>query len=322
MKNVICFGEALIDFLQTSNEPCDGLKLNNFCQFPGGAPANAAVAVSKLGGKALFLGQVGDDEFGHFLQQSLAHYHVNTDYLFKHTKAKTALAFVMRDDKGERSFSFYRDNTADVIFNSSQIPKALFTQSGLFHFCSNTLTDNVISETTQTAIDIASQHNFVISFDVNLRHNLWQTGKVNIALTNAFVAQAHILKFSRDELDYLCEGDETRYINACLNHQCKLFIITNDGEPIQYITKDFSGYVSAPTVNVVDTTAGGDGFIGGLLFLLSKIDNVDELLSRESHVKQLILFAAASGAVAVSRLGAFPALPQFKDVENTYPDFL
>ncbi len=322
MKKVICFGEALIDFLNTGKDLSDGVELNNFCQYPGGAPANAAVAIAKLGGNAHFLGQVGDDVFGHFLQKSLVHYGVNTEHLFKHLSAKTALAFVMRDANGERSFSFYRDRSADVIFESSQIPQSLFDQQGLFHFCSNTLTDPTICKTTQTAIEMAKSADYKISFDVNLRHNLWREGYVDINLTNSFVSQAHILKFSKDELDYLCKGEEVAYIEKCLAHQCELLIITNNGDPIRYFTCFISGTISAPEVDVIDTTAGGDGFIGGLLFLLSQINNIDEFCKNEQQVQQLISFAAACGAIAVTRLGAFPSLPVFDDVKNTYPEFL
>lgn len=322
MKKVICFGEALIDFINVSSDFNNGLKLNNFVQYPGGAPANAAVAVAKLGGDAYFLGQVGDDDFGSFLQKSLKNYGVNTDFLIKHPTAKTALAFVLRDESGERSFSFYRDNSADVIFNTEQIDEAIFEESGIYHFCSNTLTDPIICQTTQSTIAMARSKGYLISFDVNLRHSLWSTGRVDIALTNSFVEQAYLLKFSKDELDYLCQGNPQSYIKQCLTNKCQLLLVTNDGKPIDYYTRNFSGTIAAPKVDVVDTTAGGDGFIGGLLFLLSKVKNISQLLHSEQQVKQLISFAAESGAIAVTRLGAFPALPVFEDVKHTYPDFL
>ena len=105
MSNVLCFGEALIDFLNTGQKQEERLSLNAFTQYPGGAPANAAVAVAKLGGDAAFVGQVGADMFGDFLVQSLAEYGVDTSHVLQHPTLKTALAFVARDEAGERKFS-------------------------------------------------------------------------------------------------------------------------------------------------------------------------------------------------------------------------
>ncbi len=99
MKRVVCFGEAVIDFLNTGQLREGEMSLNSFTQFPGGAPANAAVAVAKLGGEAVFAGQVGDDPFGHFLLDALQLYGVDTSIAAVHPTARTALAFVFLDDK-------------------------------------------------------------------------------------------------------------------------------------------------------------------------------------------------------------------------------
>jgi len=179
MNPVICFGEALIDFLMINVTPQEELHLPEFRQYPGGAPANAAVAVAKLGGNAKFAGQVGDDTFGQFLADSLQAYGVDTQFLERHPQAKTALAFVSLDHTGERSFSFYRDASADVIFNKDQILPSWFDNNAMIHFCSNTLTTDDIADCTKHLIAQAQQHQSFISFDVNLRHNLWPTGKAD-----------------------------------------------------------------------------------------------------------------------------------------------
>ena len=317
MGKVICFGEALIDFLQFDVQPSGPLSLNNYCQYPGGAPANAAVAVSKLGGQALFLGQVGDDAFGNFLEKALHTYQVDTRYLFKHPTAKTALAFVMLDDGGERSFSFYRDQSADVLFTPEQIPECIFQAEGFVHFCSNTLTTVDITETTQRVIDLAKKEKMVVSFDVNLRHNLWPQDQADISLVNSFVNQADVLKFSKSELTYLAGGNETNYIEALLANGCQLLLVTNDGEAIQYFSQFHRGQVLPAKVDVVDTTAGGDAFSGGLLFQLSQSEDWRSILQNSKKLKQLVQFSVACGAHAVSRAGAFPALPEYADVSGT-----
>jgi fructokinase len=317
MGKVICFGEALIDFLQFDAQLGGPLSLNNYCQYPGGAPANASVAVAKLGGKALFLGQVGDDAFGRFLENALQTYLVDTRYLLKHPTAKTALAFVMLDDEGERSFSFYRDQSADVLFTPAQIPESIFKAEDFVHFCSNTLTTVDITKTTQAIIDLAKKANVVVSFDVNLRHNLWSLGQADIALVNTFVKQADVLKFSKSELTYLAGGDEDNYIEGLLTRGCQLLLVTNDGNAIEYFSQFHRGQVVPPKVNVVDTTAGGDAFSGGLLFQLSQSGDWRDILQNSNKLKSLVQFSVDCGAHAVARAGAFPALPEYADVSDT-----
>jgi len=316
MGKVICFGEALIDFLQFDTQLSGPLSLNNYCQYPGGAPANASVAISKLGGQALFLGQVGDDAFGCFLEEALRTYHVDTRYLLKHQTAKTALAFVMLDEDGERSFSFYRDQSADVLFTPAQIPQHIFKAEDFVHFCSNTLTNVDITQTTQAVIDLAKKENMVVSFDVNLRHNLWPMGQADIALVNKFVNQANVLKFSKNELTYLSGEDETNYIDTLLANECQLLLVTNDGDAIEYFSQFHRGQVLPPKVNVVDTTAGGDAFSGGLLFQLSQSADWLDILQNNKRLKALVQFSVACGAHTVTKAGAFPALPEYADVND------
>ncbi len=330
MSSVICFGEALIDFLNVARFNTDiqensSLMLSDYRQYPGGAPANAAVAVAKLGGNAYFAGQVGQDAFGDFLEQALKHYQVDTRFLLKHASAKTALAFVSLDETGERSFAFYRDNSADVLLTKNQVQQLLFTADKLepayiFHFCSNTLTSADIAQTTLYAVKQALQQQALISFDVNLRHNLWSTGKADIALVNQLVAQAHVLKFSKEELDYLSHGQQGQYISDCLSQQASLLVVTDGGNDINYYTAHSSGTIKPPTIKVVDTTAGGDGFVGGLLYGLSQLDLtlrvLVELIADESRLEGILHFACACGAYAVSKQGAFPALPNFNQVSD------
>lgn len=317
MSAVLCFGEALIDFLQCG---CDDSGNPIYKQFPGGAPANAAVAIAKLGGQAKFAGQVGSDPFGEFLTQALINHNVNIDFLLHHASAKTALAFVLLDDEGERSFSFHRHFSADVIITPKQIPTCWFDDQPIFHFCSNTLTDEGIAATTLQALNLAINRQCLISFDVNLRHNLWSTNKCNKELINQFVNKSHIIKFSADEFDYL-RGPTSpeEYLNQCFAQHVELIIITNGANSISFCTAQYSGKVAVPSVEVVDTTAGGDSFIGALLFGLSQLEKPLVWIEDKNRLAALINFAAQCGAITVAQAGAFPALPTFSQVKKHRP---
>ena len=107
MQGVITLGEALIDFTPLDDQNMD------FRKNPGGAPANVAVALSRLGVDVSFVGKVGDDVLGNFLAQKLQSEKVNIDNLVLTNEAKTAITFVTLDEDGDRSFDFYIDPSAD-----------------------------------------------------------------------------------------------------------------------------------------------------------------------------------------------------------------
>lgn len=309
MKPVICFGEALIDFLLVNATEQGPLSLPEFRQYPGGAPANAAVAVAKLGGDSRFAGQVGEDPFGHFLADALRTYGVDTRFLTKHPTAKTALAYVFLDEDGDRSFSFHRHETADVVFSQHQVTADWFSDQPILHFCSNTLTTKDIADCTDFIVKQAQTHGCLVSFDVNLRHNLWETGFADIARVNDLVMQSDIIKFSRDEFDFLAEGEPKAYLSQCLNGRAQLVVITDGAETIHYFTKNAQGKITPPTVKAVDTTAGGDGFIGGLLYAVSQLTDINAAFNDTKALETLLHFAATCGGCAVTQPGAFPALP-------------
>lgn len=314
MRKILCFGEALIDFLNTGNNQQGPLTLPVFCQYPGGAPANAAVAVARLGGHAYFAGQVGQDMFGHFLRDALVAYGVDTRFLLQHPNASTALAFVVLDSEGERSFSFHRHQTADVILRADQVSDLWFSGDTILHFCSNTLTTAEIANCTKHIVDKAKAAGNLISFDVNLRHNLWASAQADRTLVNQLVAKADVVKFSRDELEFLAEGQTETYIQHCLDQGCKLLLVTDGPNNIQYFNQQSSGAIAPPKVKAVDTTAGGDAFIGGFLYGLSGMIDLSAFFTQTKALEQSLHFAAHCGAYAVTQPGAFTALPDLAAV--------
>ena len=314
MRRVLCFGEALVDFLNTGRQNDGQLSLNNFTQYPGGAPANAAVAVAKLGGSAVLAGQVGNDQFGRFLLQSLQLYGVDTSFVAIHPEAPTALAFVFLDDNGERSFSFRRRGTADIVFSKEQVDSEWFDGEPVVHFCSNTLTDNRIAAVTDHVVTAARGANAVVSFDVNLRHSLWPDGQANAVQINDLVARADIVKFSRDELEYLCNGDSNGYLRACFNERVIVALVTDGPNDLEICTASTRRTIAPPAVSVADTTGGGDAFIGAVLYGLSLQADIREYLNDPDALERLVRSASKCGAIAVTRAGAFPSFPTADDV--------
>ncbi|AJQ92615.1 carbohydrate kinase family protein [Gynuella sunshinyii] len=309
MKPILCFGELLIDFLNFHTTEEGGFTLPEFRQYPGGAPANVAAAVGRLSGPARFLGQVGDDRFGHFLIAAMKQMDVDMQFIHVHPQAHTPLAYVFLDDSGDRSFEFLRKHSADVLMTEAQLTDAAFDQIGIFHFCSNTLTDPNIAATTLAAVKKARQQQAIISFDVNLRHNLWPDTQVNAEVIIDLLKWADVIKVSKEEADWIVAQGFP--LEQWLQTATAVWI-TDGGGDIEVITRSVRTKITPPAVKVVDTTAGGDAFSGGLLMALNQL-GLDQL--DEQSISQVTRFAAACGGVAVSRAGALPSLPQMEDVK-------
>jgi len=169
---VVCFGEMLIDFVPTVG----GVSLAEapaFKKAPGGAPANVAVGVSRLGGSSAFIGKVGDDEFGRMLADILRLNNVdNSGMRFDHN-ARTALAFVTLRGDGEREFLFFRHPSADMLLLESELDKNLIQKAKIFHYGSISLIEEPCRSTQLVAMKIAKAAGSLLSYDPNLRLPLW-----------------------------------------------------------------------------------------------------------------------------------------------------
>lgn len=315
---VVCFGEALIDFLAQPPAP-DAPRA--FLQFAGGAPANVAVAVARLGGAAQFVGMLGEDMFGDFLLDSLRGAGVGTDHVVRTSDAKTALAFVALDDDGERSFSFYRPPSADLLFRTTDFSRACFDGATVFHVCSNSLTESAIAEATLAGMRLARETGALISIDLNLRPALWrQDTDPRPRLWDALDA-ADLVKLARSELEYLAEtqaGGEQAVLARLWQGRPRAVVITDGAAPVRWFTREAAGELPSFRVRAVDTTAAGDAFVGGLLFRLAQdgIDGagLDAVLADVDAFAETLRFAAAVGGLAVTRHGAFAAMPSLADV--------
>src|SRR5947209_16557667 len=199
---VVCLGEALIDFVAdtagVSLAECPG-----FRKAPGGAPANVAVGLARLGVPASFVGKVGDDPFGRFLRDTIAEAGVDTEPMRLSPEARTGLAFVSLMANGERDFLFYRHPSADMLLRWDEVPESLFAGARVLHHGSITL----ISEPSRTATVVAAAHareaGCLVSYDVNLRRPLWESDAAARAGIKDGLAGVDLVKMSEEEGEFL-----------------------------------------------------------------------------------------------------------------------
>lgn len=318
MNRVVCFGEALIDFLGMA--PADPAEPRTFLQHAGGAPANVAVALARLGGDAEFVGMLGMDMFGDFLLDSLRQAGVRLDHVQRTHDAPTALAFVALDAHGERSFTFYRPPAADLLFREAVLPTKAFDGVRLLHACSNSLTAAPIADATFACMQRAHDAGALVSFDMNLRPALWPSGEDPGPRIRAALARADVVKLSADELAFLAGriGDEGAALEELLLASARLVVVTDGARPLRWFTQNGSGTLEPFEVRAIDTTAAGDAFTAGLLYDLAQrgidADSLDAFCADSAALVQTLRFAAACGAIAVTRRGAFAAMPSRDEV--------
>lgn len=306
MPDAVCLGELLIDFVPTVT----GTSLVDapaFKKAPGGAPANVAVGLSRLGATAAFMGKVGDDAFGHFLADTLAQYGVDVGPLLFTDKARTALAFVSLRADGEREFMFYRHPSADMLFAAEDVDVELIRRAKLLHFGSISLIGEPSRSATLSAVAAAQGAGLLISYDPNLRLALWPDAEAAKAGLMLAWQKADIIKASEDELEFLTgENDPLRAGRRLWHENLRLLMVTRGVKGCIYLTPDFEGEVAGLPVKAVDATGAGDAFVAGLL---QGIIADPKVLNDEASLRNLCRFANAAGALATTERGAIPALP-------------
>lgn len=314
MTPVIAFGEALVDMLSSRLGTATDVQ-ETFTPYAGGAPANVAVACACLGVPSQFLGMVGDDTFGHFLVRELNSHGVDTNGVVFTKQARTALAFVSRDSSGERTFDFYRPPAADLLYRLEHLPQGVFENPAILHLCSNSLTDPEIADVTLAMATMAKRADCLVSVDANLRHNLWPEGAADISLVTQMLDGAELLKLSLEELDYLrADHPAEAWLSERLAAGVKMILITDGPNEVVLKGIGIDQRIAPPNVDAVDTTAGGDAFIGGLLAELSARGIDGNWQSDVDFLHRAVDTACRCGAHAVTRPGAYAALPTRDDI--------
>lgn len=318
MTDVLCFGEALIDM---RGETALGRRV--YIPQPGGAPANVAVGVARLGGCSGFIGQVGADVFGDDIVRALTDYGVDVSLTRQTAEAMTALAFVTLDHEGERSFAFFRTETADLLYESGMCPDEALEQARIVHVCSNTLTTPAIRETTFSLMRRARNHGCLVSFDVNYRQPLWPADEEPAPHILKAAGMADIVKFSREELEALF-GEGAELSGDLLAEGVRLMLISDGAEALLAYSPGRKFTMKPPSVEAKDTTAAGDSFVAGLLYRLGRQVTdcmvFDDWLGKPGNLEETLAFAARCGAFAAMHHGAFDALPTLDQLQKRVPE--
>ncbi len=315
--DVICLGELLIDFVSLDRD-VSLVESTGFRKAPGGAPANVAAGLARLGLKAGFIGKVGDDPFGAYLRKVLDDLQVDTEFLVADPDARTTLSFVAQKSDGVRDCMFYRNPGADMLLRPDELDAGYFEGSTFFHFGSISLGAEPVKSATLKAIEMSRSKGLLISYDPNLRMSLWPDEETARREINAGFPFADVVKISEEEYGFIlgCDSPES-CAEAILAMGPKLVVVTLGPKGCYYSDGVHAGYL--PTfddVTVVETTGAGDTFVAATLAgIIARLKEGDpDAFCADEALVRILTFANAAGSLATTKIGAIPSLPTTGDV--------
>jgi fructokinase len=312
---VTCIGEILVDFVSTEV----GASLSDapaFMKFPGGAPANLAVGLVRLGVPTAFIGRVGDDSFGHYLCGELRKIGVMGQGIVFDKQHKTRLAFVSLTPGGERFFEFWESEPADSQLRFSDANLPILRDSKIIHVSSFLLLREPARSSLVQIISECQGGECLISFDPNIRLDLWETEEKAKQLMMKVIKYTHILRLNHQEASFLTGVSSIEEAGKLLLRAGpKIVVITRGADGCFFKTENVEGYSDGFKVDVVDTTGCGDGFLAGLLYgLLRSNLGIGELTRDKLH--EICRYANAVGALVATKTGAITALPEKQVVDE------
>jgi fructokinase len=273
-------------------------------QCPGGAPANVAVGIARLGGQSAFIGRVGDDPFGRFMAKTLADEKVDVKSMRLDPAHRTSTVVVDLDDHGERSFTFMVRPSADLFLDTADLPT--FSAGEWLHVCSIALSAEPSRSATFEAMAAIRKAGGYVSFDPNIRPDLWPDENALRRCLEQALQSADVVKLSVEELAFLT-GDVPVSVGLdTLMARCpaRLVLVTQGKEGVIAWHDGTVKHYPATPVQCVDTTGAGDAFVAGLLYGLAA----------GQDLTPVIALAQRCGALATTAKGAMTALPWQHDL--------
>ncbi|MDE6762404.1 MAG: carbohydrate kinase [Oscillospiraceae bacterium] len=311
--DVCALGELLIDFTENGTSPQGNplMEAN-----PGGAPCNVLAMLCRQGYKTAFIGKIGNDIFGRQLKHTIEEIGINTDGLVTDTSVNTTLAFVHTLAGGDREFSFYRNPGADMMLNENDIKEEMIKECKIFHYGSLSMTNKVCETATKKAVEIAESAGVLISFDPNLRENLWDsldTAKEKIAYG---IAHCDILKISDNEILWFTgENDFDKAVGKLRNDNknIRLLLLSLGKNGSRAYSENGHAFSPICPANTIETTGAGDTFCGSILGKVLEHGMKD---FSDGELLEMLTFANAAAALVTERKGALKVMPTLTEINK------
>ena len=291
---VLNFGSLNIDYVYNVEhfvKKGETISSNMLNIFSGGKGLNQSIALKKAGLNVYHAGAIGTD--GLFLKQILDDIGIDTSFLYTLQDVRTGNAIIQNDISGDNCIILY--GGANKAITKDMIDNVLknFTDNDYL------LLQNEISEIPYI---VEKAHNIGMKIILNpspINENIF---KINLDYIDYFILneiEAKALVGNFDDKNTLCKKLNEKFKNASV-------VLTLGEDGSMYIGKEGIIKQDAYKVNVVDTTAAGDTFTG--YYLASILENLP--------IKTALDIASKASAIAVSKKGASPSIPNREDIEN------
>ncbi len=305
MPNVICLGEVLFDRL-ADQVGVVAESVTSWTAFAGGAPANVACGLVKLGTRSEFMGCVGQDPAGLALAAKLQAQGVGLRGLQYHPTAPTRQVQVLRSIGGDRTFAGFGEIPTDQFADAylDHIPAALFTDAQFLVLGTIGLAYPHSRAATWTAVRLAQQQHIKILVDVNWRPNFWPDPTIATVLIKDLLLVADFVKFAQEEAQLLYQQTAPQQLHRLLPH-AQGVIVSDGANSCRYFLWEQAGEMPAFVVPAIDTTGAGDAFVAAV---------VHQICRGEQQAANIMRYAAAAGALTTLRPGAIDAQPTSAEV--------
>ncbi len=312
---VICLGEILFDCL--ADELGKSMsEVTSWTPYPGGAPANVACALTKLGTPSAFVGCVGKDAQGKELVQLLQSIGVNTSGIQYSEQAPTRQVYVTRTAQGDRTFAGFGDKKpdrfADAYLQAQYLPPELFLEAEYLVLGTLELAYPQTRAAVFRALELAEEYHLKIVLDVNWRPMFWLDEQEALPLIEELWQYVDFLKLAEEEAKWLFDTADAGAISARLG-SVEGVLVSNGDAQVSYCISDNQGTVKPIKVSVKDTTGAGDAFLAGLIHQLC-LQGMQKLNSPQVAQK-IVRYACAVGGLTTTKSGAIAAQPSAQEVE-------
>lgn len=305
--NIWTLGDAVVDLLPLADM--------QFRACAGGAPFNVAIGTARLKCRTGFIGRVGDDDFGHFLRKTLEDSGVSIQCIQMDKHHRTSTVLISLKEQGERAFTFLTNPSADQFLTQDVLPSF---RDDILHFCSLALVAADCRTTLTKAVQEVNEHGGLVSFDVNLREQMWRDKEEMFVTVSQFAEKADILKLSEEEWYWLIgTHDYTEALEALMTHPARLKVVTFGAKGSLVLWQDMVIHFRGFNVNSIDTTGAGDAYMAGLLARIAH----KGLPMSFSELQFAITQASATGALTTTQKGALTALPDTATLEMFLTQF-
>jgi fructokinase len=314
--HVLCLGEILFDRL--ADQLGSSLEIvKSWTSYPGGAPANVACALVKLGTPAAFIGCVGQDKLGNELVNLLEHIGVNTSGVQRHSTAPTRQVYVLRSEAGDRSFAGFGDRQpdefADAYLQAEQLPTELFNQAEFLVIGTLELAYPETRNAVFSALKMAKDSDIKVVLDINWRPMFWQDETEAMPLIEQLWQYADFVKLATEEAEWLFGTTDAAEIFNRLDSVTGVLVSGGDAD-VSYCLNHHQGTCSPFPMEVVDTTGAGDAFLAGFIHQLCQKGTA--FLENPETVKEIVTYACAVGGLTTTKPGAIAAQPTGLEVEE------